>query len=683
MSTTASNLTPEEEPPKSIDIFQHLRLNLKSTLPNCRCTVLPDLYCIPCKTTVCRRCTYEDHKKHLVVSKKNTELNQEDVNEIFQEVESVLNSNEIYTKCELLKNNLIKDIENFAQSLIEKINEMKEKKKEEIEKMFENLDFFINTTKEQVQKTKQNLINYHEQFKNFFCYQQENEDETNTIFLMNYDMLSIIYQKTQDIKNIASNLETDLGNYKILEEYQRLSISNQMDKILFDEYNIEHISEEFKEKNLNITPDIKKDTIVIDEKYIPFGHFRLSSERLNFNHFKDIEDRITKYTKEIESFQSKVYNSVVIHQSYKEIEKDLNLFENSKQKGADSLFSKRQPTALTGSLTSRTRMTNKDSVNGGRIHLDSKDEVRLNDPILNKYFACMTIDLYGTFFRMMTKELQSSHADLLIKLDQNEEETDFAKINEGTNVLVIYDKKNNKLTKKKIPLTKNPYGYTSFPTGCRCLMMGDKIYITGGKNEKQVYSNVLIYDRKTDKLKRIMDMVKPRCYHTMIFNDAFETIMVFGGENQNSVEIFDPLVNRWIPLPSMNYPRANVFFQFDKPRGFLYTLFGNEGKIVDNKYSDVIEYLDLTQVKNGWMKLDYYNRSETKLKTHLNVFPLSNSLLLAYGGESGRNPKKVVCVINLAKGEITKIDKQLAEQLKIESKKSVTFKSIVYSLNLK
>ena len=52
----------------------------------------------------------------------------------------------------------------------------------------------------------------------------------------------------------------------------------------------------------------------------------------------------------------------------------------------------------------------------------------------------------------------------------------------------------------------------------------------------------------------------------------------------------------------MNYPRANVFFQFDKPRGFLYTLFGNEGKIVDNKYSDVIEYLDLTQVKNGWMK---------------------------------------------------------------------------------
>ena len=67
----------------------------------------------------------------------------------------------------------------------------------------------------------------------------------------------------------------------------------------------------------------------------------------------------------------------------------------------------------------------------------------------------------------------------------------------------------------------------------------------------------------------------------------------------------------------------------------------------------------------------------------MNVFPLTNSILLAYGGESGRNPKQVVFVINLAKGEITKIDKQLAEQLKIESKKSVKLNSIVSSLNLK
>ena len=114
----------------------------------------------------------------------------------------------------------------------------------------------------------------------------------------------------------------------------------------------------------------------------------------------------------------------------------------------------------------------------------------------------------------------------------------------------------------------------------------------------------------------------------------------------------------------------------------MYTLFGNEGKIVDNKYSDVIEYLDLTNIKNGWTKMDYYNTSEAKLKTLLKIFPLSNNLLLAYGGESGRHKKKTVCVINLTRGEITKIDKQLAEQLKIESKKSLKLNNIVSSLNL-
>ena len=673
MSTSATELSPEEEPPKQIDIFQHLRLNLKNTLSECHCTVIPDLYCIPCKTSVCRRCTYQDHQKHLVVSKKNVQLTEEDINEVFTEVEKELNSNEIYTKCDFLKKKLIDDLENFSKSLIEKVNMMKERKIEEIEKMFEHLNQYISSTKEEVKKTKAKLNSYHEKYDGFFCYGKENEDETNTVFLMNYDMLGLIYQKTQDINNIANNLITDLSNYKIIEQYQRDTISQEIDTILLEKYNIEQIDENFKENKLNITPDIRKDT---DEKYSPTEHFTFTSERLNQAHFKPIEERLSKYSKEIESFKAKVYNSVQNTNSYKEIERELSLFENSKQKGVDSLFSMRQPQY--GSLSSRSKIMSKDGI----PHLNSKEEVCLNDPLLCKYFACITIDLYGAFFRMTTKELQSSHADLMIKVDQDEE-TDTVKINEGTNVLVIYDKKNNKLTKKRIPLTKNPYGYTVFPTGCRCIMLGDKIYITGGKDEKKTYANVLIYDRKTDKLKRIMDMVRPRCYHTIIYNDAFDTIMVIGGENQSSVEIFDPLVNRWLALPSMNYPRANVFFQFDKPRGVMFALFGNEGKIVDNKYSDIIEYLDLTQVKNGWCKLDYYNKSETKLKTLLNLFPLSNNLLLAYGGQTGRNQTKSVCVINLAKGEITKVTKQMAEELKAESKKNVKLNSIVSTLNLK
>ena len=178
MSTSATNLSPDEEPPKQIDIFQHLRLNLKNTLSECHCTVIPDLYCIPCKTSVCRRCTYQDHQKHLVVSKKNVQLTEEDINEVFTEVEKELNSNEIYTKCDFLKKKLIDDLENFSKSLIEKVNMMKERKIEEIEKMFEHLNQYISSTKEEVKKTKAKLNSYHEKYDRFFCYGKENEDET-------------------------------------------------------------------------------------------------------------------------------------------------------------------------------------------------------------------------------------------------------------------------------------------------------------------------------------------------------------------------------------------------------------------------------------------------------------------------------------------------------------------------
>jgi hypothetical protein len=168
----------------------------------------------------------------------------------------------------------------------------------------------------------------------------------------------------------------------------------------------------------------------------------------------------------------------------------------------------------------------------------------------------------------------------------------------------------------------------------------------------------------------------------MIFNEVFSTIMVFGGENISSVEIFDPLTNRWQLLPDMNIPRANVHFYFDKPRGIMYTLFGVEGSCVGSKYSDVIEFLDLGQAKNGWLVLDYKNKSEIDLRNYMNIYPLGNDLVLLYGGVSFRNTTKSICLLNLLKSEVVKVDQKMLEQLRIEAKKSRKLSSIVSGLTL-
>ena len=186
------------------------------------------------------------------------------------------------------------------------------------------------------------------------------------------------------------------------------------------------------------------------------------------------------------------------------------------------------------------------------------------------------------------------------------------------------------MVKYYIKLTKNPLGYTKFPIGCRSLLIGDKLYISGGRDEYNEYPNVLIFDRKTQNIKRIMDLRVPRAYHTMVYSDVFNSIIIFGGEGEPSVEIFDPVTNRWQLLPELNIPRANLIYYCDSPRGVLYTLFGNEGSILDNKYSDVIEFLDLKNIGEGWNILDYRNKSEMDLKSLVNIYPLNSDLILSF-----------------------------------------------------
>jgi hypothetical protein len=164
-------------------------------------------------------------------------------------------------------------------------------------------------------------------------------------------------------------------------------------------------------------------------------------------------------------------------------------------------------------------------------------------------------------------------------------------------------------------------------------------------------------------------------------NDIFETIMVIGGEYCNTVEIFDPLTNRWQMLPPLNVPRCNPLFFFDEPRGNMYVLFGIEGNYVNGNYIDSMEILDLTNIKAGWEKLNYQNRANMDLKCYLNIYKLNEELFLIYGGMEGRVSKRNVCLYNTVKNEVTKIGKELMEQIRKEAKNSRKLSSIVTTIS--
>ena len=646
-----------------LDIFQHMRIGIKNKDMNCICeNNLESLYyCVPCKVSCCPKCSLQDHSTHLLIQKEKYFLKPKQLDASFGSIENILEKHELYKNIEGKRKELINEVEMTCQKIIDLANEWKEKKYKETNELFDELKNNIKDINLKKQDAKKLLNTFGSKHFNFFGVRDKNKDPFNTIFLINYDLLNIPYLWSEQMTKLGNEIEGNMLDYKTREENVNKENVRQIKEILFlsdDEDPLTH------EK--------------IDEKFLPLVKLKVQINDLNADKLKEIDKRIQRFSKGIDGFKNSVMNSIKKHGNYKELARENNVYEHRKVKGADNLFSQR-------------KMDNLSKGDENYLLPDhpikSKNDIILNNPILNRNFTHVMTDLYDQYFRIPTIELQSSHADLKFKaseLNGGNGEFDISKVCkviEGTNMIQIYDKKIKKIIKKKLKLLKNPHGYTKFPLGCRYILVGEKLYITGGKDEFMEYPVCLIYDKKTEKIKRIMDMRNPRSYHTMVFNDIFETLMVVGGEHNYTVEIFDPLSNRWQELPELNIPRAIPLFYFDEGRGNMYVLFGVEGDYQKPLYTDSVEILDLTEISQGWMKINYNNKARMDLKCFLNLYPLNDFLMLIYGGLESRQSKRNACVFNLIKAEMNKIDRNLLEELRDESKNNKLLNQIVMSVS--
>ncbi len=121
----------------------------------------------------------------------------------------------------------------------------------------------------------------------------------------------------------------------------------------------------------------------------------------------------------------------------KEFEKNIKSLNLKKLKGVENLFSLRDQDKIDINNSSYFSL-NKKTIN-------SEDDICLNNPLINKYYSLLFIDLFEKYFKPNIKDNQTSYVDLQIwKKDVNadeEDETDIAKIIEGTNEIHIYEKK--------------------------------------------------------------------------------------------------------------------------------------------------------------------------------------------------------------------------------------------------
>ena len=655
--------TPSQDPIK-LDIFQHMRIGIKNKEENCFCEndIKNLYYCIPCKISCCNKCSLQEHSTHLLIQKEKYFLNPNQINNSFNSFEEMLINEDLYKNIQEKRNELINEIESTCNKIEKLVLDWKDSKIKEINDLFDDLIGNIKDINQKKTESKKALTNFGIKHKNFFGYRDKNKDLHNTIFLINYDLISIPHVWSHEMTKLGKNIQNNMSNYKSRECDKNVQIVEKIKNILFSEDDEDPLTHE-----------------KIDQKLLPLIKLKVDIKNFNADKLKDIDKRISKLNKGIDSFKNSVLNSINKYGNYKELSRENNIYEHRKVKGADNLFSQRKIDIL--SKGDENYLIPSHSIK-------AKTDVVLDNQILNRNFTHVMTDLYDQYFRIPTIELQSSHADLKMKSSQNnggnageEEVKNTCKVIEGTNQIMIYDKKLKKIIKKKLNLKKNPHGYTKFPLGCRSILVGEKLYITGGKDEFREYPNCLIYDKKTELIKRIMDMRNPRSFHSMIFNEVFETMMVIGGEHNCTVEIFDPLSNRWQELPELNIPRAIPLFYFDEGRGNMYVLFGIEGDYQKPTYTDTIEILDLTEINQGWMKINYNNKARMDLKCFVNFYPLNDFLMLIYGGLESRQTKRDACIFNLVKDEMTKIDRNIMEELRSESKNNKFLNNIVMSVS--
>lgn len=731
------------------DLYKNLKSNLENYLKNSKNKVDNinnfGYYCLNCQVSFCNDFNFVSHEDHVYIKKALYEMEPEVINNVFRKLQVELESNEMLNPQEK-KNQMIHNLNDQVNAIQIKLEDYKEKKIEEINHLFDSITSIRENLCSNIYETKFSIQNFFSKNKKFFNCDKYNHDRENTVFLIIFELLNSCCRKNNDLAGVMSKLEDNANIFEInlnkkLEEIKRLlensyhleseSSENQLsfDQILkgFSDLEKDHYIEikfkinKYNEhidnfKNLTYENIVRSGGItdleslirVYDKKNknkttIVLEDFADNKISANYNSQSDIKDvknlsdlAVSRFVNQLDEEKGNQGDKPEFTEENKFSHTVTNFIMTSPVKAHNRGNSQN----LTATAPSKKHKKNlvKSALNVNDINhmpviesntpvnFKNKEEVTLENRVIQRYFAYQTLDLVNKYFRIKDKNIRAGTSFFYIPVKEMEIvlEDEVCKPLIGTNEIQIYERKKRMIIKKKVVLNKAIHGYTKFLDGVRWYLHNDKLYIIGGRDEIQDYKIVLSYDLKTYTLRRLGDMLTGRSYHTIHYNELFKTIMVIGGQNNSTCELYDIKINKWRMIPSLNHPRANVSVHYDDIENNIYAFFGIEGDISRKKgdYSYIVEVLKLKNIKLGWIRIDYNNKSDLILKqVYLEIFPLPYDKILIYGGKNLRNnTKKQFALYLLNKHEIVKIDNKIMDDLRLRAKKSPRLSRILTHL---
>ena len=608
----------------------------------------------------------------------------------------------------------------------------------------------------------------------------DNKDLDNTIFLMNFELMNLCDNKNLQILDLSNQINTRIKNISnlidqttnyILEEFKtnylnfkENSIVTKFDdfywdiKIRCDKFN-ENISR-FKETISDIykrnhsfdklkdllsffdSKNKKGKDVLFNQQYFIKQNNDLTS--INPDMGKLMSQKLNKSLRKIRSTSKNKFNGQYSNtaSTFKTRDnansKDKVILRNN-QNGIDKYTKYGYKTMNSDSkidLKTINNNTNLDSLNTlnneGLNKILKKEDVILNQRVLQRFFAYFVMDFYSKYFKLikpseeennmipedseniyyksnLSKNKQSSNNNSAKKKLPNSKNAksslntnpklmkkntrsasllanyterymnlkEKAKPLIGTNYIQFYEPATTRISRTQVPLQKEIYGYNVFPDGCRHILVENKLYITGGADNCGYPINiVLMFDVENGNLEKIGNLNDNHAYHSIEYLDNFDSLIVIGGENSNSCEIMDLDSKRWNRLPSLNHPRANANIYYNNVTSDLFVLFGMEGKMDKNiKNIDIIEVLELNDIVSGWMMVDYYKSVGLDLKiSYCLTLPFTRDKLLVYGGSTARSlERRIFALFDMIKNEVIKVDSQTMDLIKLEENKIRSF----------
>ena len=703
------NLNPESY---GFNLYKHLKENLRNKDKLCKDKLTKEsFYCLDCKLSTCKKClNFNIHKGHNLIPKYLYINCDENIfNNCFDSIDSIFeNKNKnFFLNNQKLKEEMKNLIKENIDNIIKRLNELKNKKLKEIDKLFESTDGCVDFFKDKEKDIKNDIKNFISSQKDFFNLQIEeeistknstsrtgnnpeidlinnfkmegineslvNRDRFNTIFLTNYD----IFKNTEYINGEIRKLIEDIDNNR--DRYEKYFMENI--KLINSE--IDNFSEDFKG--------------VFNYRY------------LTNDFYKTITDKLNQYLEKISQMKKYIFNTVNKDGTFEKILKDNNThetkikqrFENilsnqlDDKSGNDSIttFSKTNTNSnklsshlnnhnnLLSRLSSnfyQTQNSNEKNNKKNQIY-KSEDEIKLDKPLLQEFFSYEAFNDIRTYIK---KNKQKKFDEIITNENYIDKDIDIAKPIQGTNEIQLYDKKTTTLSRKTVKFDKNKHKYNYFLHGCRSVLIKDNLYILGGVDQDKISTKIAyVYYTKTNEIKLMRDMICPHAYHSVQFLDYYKSIIVIGGENSSQCELYDLNVGLWRRLPDLNIPRSFCNLYLDKFTHTLYTFFGLVGNLTQKKnFTDVIEVLELKRLSLGWNKIDYENKAEMDFKSgHNKILPLNREMILIYGATNMRDFVKKASVYLVPKFEIVKIDNKIFKEIKETSKTDKKLEKILSS----